>query len=105
MIINYRRLFDRFYLILGLRINYFKFVLCILGKGEEWVRKVSFKFYCEIVEFFRKMIIWELILNKIVLKLAFWKVKLLLRVGRLIFIKVVLNNLFIYYSGIFKFSN
>lgn len=105
MITNYRRLLDRFYLILGLRINYSKSALCILGKGEEWVRKASSKLHCEIVELPRKMTTWEPILNKIVSKLASWKAKLLSRVGRLTLIKVVLNNLPTYYSGIFKLPN
>ena len=45
---------------------------------------------------------WQPILSKIEKHLALWKAKLLSRVGRLVLIKSVLNNLPLYYLSLFK---
>ena len=45
---------------------------------------------------------WVLILDRIKKKLNSWNLKLLSIAGRLTLIKVVLNNLPIYYLGLFK---
>lgn len=50
----------------------------------------------------RKVDTWNPIINRIKKKLSGWKINLLSRAGRLTLIKAVLNNLPMYYLGIFK---
>ena len=45
---------------------------------------------------------WRLVISKIRKKLSGWKSKVLSRVGRLTLIKSIINNLPMYFLGLFK---
>lgn len=70
-------------------------------------------FYCKIESFFMKYFgmligvnlkleeVWELIIKKVRSRFVSWKGKMFLIAGRLILIKFILNNLFIYYMFLY----
>ena len=111
---NLRRILNCFGLMSGLRINYGKSTITPLNCGDSLIQEINSSLGCTVVTLATRYLgiasgdnsnrveTWSPIIEKIKQKLSGWKGKLLLRVERLTLIKSVLNNLPIYYLGLFK---
>ena len=96
----------------GLAVNYNKSGLIVLGKNESWAQSVADSLECSLVQLpitylgvplganIRKFSSWQSILDKIQQRLSSWKGSCLSRTGRLVLIKVVLNDLPVHYLSL-----
>ena len=113
-LLNYRSILDCFSIILGLEINYSKSIIIPICCHDQWVENISNFLKCMVqllpLKYLgillddnpRRLHAWKLVIEKIKKKLAGWKASLLSRARRLVLIKAVLNNMPLYYLGLFK---
>jgi len=111
---NIKRILFSFQSFLGLIVNYDKSGLIVLGKEESWAMEAADELQCNLVQLpitylgvplganMRKFSSWQPIMEKIQNRLSSWKASCLSRAGKLVFIKVVLSSLSVYYLSIFK---
>lgn len=111
---NLRRILDCLQLLSGLKINYSKSALIVLGKREEWRILMADTLGCQLVELPinylgiplganpRKPATWRPVINRIQKRISMWKAKVLYRAGRLVLIQSVLNSIPPYYLSLFK---
>ena len=114
---NYRCLLDCFSVMSGLKINFQKSTLIPLNCDEAWVESIKDTLGCSISSLLikylgipldanpRRVETWRSVIDKIKKKLCGWKRKILLGAGRLTLVKSAINNLPIYYLGLFKMPN
>ena len=98
----------------GLSINYSKSSVILIKCKGAWATELAKILRCRVVKLPvtyldislranpRKMATWKPIIERTEKRLAVWKAKTLSRVGRLVLIKAVLNNLPIFYLGLFR---
>ena len=111
---NIRRILDCFTIMSGLYINYSKTSLIPICCDKNWVVEMANSLPCKMAKlpiFYlgipfganpRKISTWKLVVEKIEKRLAMWKNKSLFRAGRLTLIKLMVNNMPVYYMGLFK---
>ena len=111
---NIRRILDRFVVMFGLTINYSKSAIIPIGCEEAWATEMARILRCKVMRLpvsyldiplganLRKVATWKPMIEKIEKRLAVWKARTFSRTGKLVLIKSVLNNLLIYYLGLFK---
>lgn len=110
---NIRRDLDCFQILSGLKINFSKSGLIVLGKNSMWTSQMASKLGCNLVELpitylgiplanTNKLATWKPVIEKVRKKLASWKSGLLSKAGRLVLIKSVLNSIPLYYMSLFK---
>ena len=111
---NIKRNLRCFEIVLGLKINYHKSVICGVGVDEELVQEFAFSLNCLHQKLPLKYLglplganpsrrsTWKPVLDKFKQKLSTWKRRLLSFAGRLTLIKSVLSSLPIYYISLFK---
>ena len=112
--VNYIRILDCFGLMSGLRINDDKSTLVPINCDEESVAEIRSILNCLVVSLSIKYLgislganpnqvkTWQSIINRIRNWLSWWKMGMLSKVGRIVLIKSILNNLPTYYFGLFK---
>ena len=110
---NYRRILDCFGVMSGLRINYDKSALVPINYGRELVHQVKRVLGCLEVSLPitylgiplganpKRLHTWQPVIDKIRKMLSGWKVNALSKASWLVLIKSVLNNLSMYYLGLF----
>ena len=113
-LLNFRRLMDIFSVMFGFHINYNKSVLIPFRCDKDWVEEMKLVLRCTLdnlpIGYLgiplganpKKISTWEPIIEKVQARIAMWKAKFLSRVGRLVLIKFILNNLPLYYLSLFK---
>lgn len=111
---NIRRIMDCFQLLSGLKINYSKSALMVIGRTEEWGNLMASRLGCQLVELPisylgiplganpRNTETWRPVISRIQKRLSMWKAKVLSRAGRLVLIKSVINNMPLYYLSLFR---
>lgn len=114
VILNFEHILDYYGLISGLTINYEKSTIIPLNCVDSFVEEFRNNLGCMVLSLTtcylgiplganpRKVETWAPVIEKIKKKLSGWKSKLLSRTRRLILIKPVINNLPLYYLGLFK---
>ena len=113
-LMNYRHILDCFDVMSGLRINYEKYALVPINCDEDWVVEIRRIMNCLVVSLPIKYLGIPLganpnrietrqpIIDRIRKRLCGWKMSMLAKGGRIVLIKSILNNLLIYYLGLFK---
>ena len=98
----------------GLTINYSKSTLILMGCCKEWACEMVEMLRCRMTNLLatylgillganlRRVSTWKPVVEMVEKRLATWKARTFSRARRLVLIKVVLNNLSIYYLGLFR---
>ncbi|XP_028106682.1 uncharacterized protein LOC114305746 [Camellia sinensis] len=112
--LNIKRIHRWFEILLGLKINYHKSVVCGVGISEASSKEFTTLLNCTTQGFALKYLglslgvspsrknIWKPVVDKIKAKLSGWKSRFLSFASRLTLIKAVLSNLPVYYLSLFK---
>ena len=98
----------------SLKINYEKLTLIPIHCEDSWVQDTKRIMRCDVkclpITYLgipleanpRRVETWRPVIDKIKKKLSGWKSKVLFRVGPLTLIKSIINNLPMYFLGLFK---
>jgi len=111
---NIKNILYSFQCFSGLKVNYAKSGLVVIGKDERWAAEAADILECKLVQLpitylgvplganMRKAASWQPVITKIKQRLATWRANCLSRAGKLVLIKAVLNSLPIYFLSLFK---
>ncbi|XP_016206405.1 uncharacterized protein LOC107646756 [Arachis ipaensis] len=111
---NYKRLLRYFEVIPGLSINFENSSLILVNYSQEWVDQMCGLLGCQAAALSVKYLginlganprlvkTWKPVIDKVEEKLSLWKAEILSKVGKLVFIKSVINSLPVYYLSLYK---
>ena len=115
VITNYFRILDVFAIMTGLNLNYSKSCFTSWNASDQsWASETARNMGCPhsmcpftylgfpLGDHMNRRSAWKPVIQKIQMRLALWKAKILSRAGRLTLIKSVLNSLPVYYTSMFK---